>query len=136
MKTHLNLHTRDLDKSVDFYRVLLHAEPVKRFEDYALFVTDDPGLELALDLDHRAPAASHDHFGIAVATPEEVVAAVDRLRAADVAVVVEGENVCCYAKQTKVWATDPEGRRWETYAVLEETQVRSNPDEACCVAKE
>jgi catechol 2,3-dioxygenase-like lactoylglutathione lyase family enzyme len=49
MKMHLNLATRDLDASVVFYRTLLLAEPTKHYADYALFLTDKPGLELALD---------------------------------------------------------------------------------------
>jgi catechol 2,3-dioxygenase-like lactoylglutathione lyase family enzyme len=44
MKMHLNLATRDLDASVAFYRTLLLAEPAKHFADYALFVTEEPGL--------------------------------------------------------------------------------------------
>ena len=46
MKTHLHLSTRDLDESVAFYRTLLGSEPRKSYGDYALFVTEDPGLEL------------------------------------------------------------------------------------------
>ena len=43
MKTHLNLSTTDLQKSVSFYSTLLDARPTKLLSDYALFVTDEPG---------------------------------------------------------------------------------------------
>ncbi len=54
MKLHLNFATHDLGASVAFYRTLLQSDPAKQFEDYALFLTDTPGLELALDRDPDA----------------------------------------------------------------------------------
>lgn len=41
---------------------------------------------------------------------------------AGLALDIEIEETCCYAKQSKARATDPDGRRWEVYTVLEETQ--------------
>ena len=89
--------------------------------DYALFITENPGLELALDLDDDAAAARGQHFGIAVESPDDVEAQVERLQSGGYAIEVEREETCCYANQTKVWASDPEGRRWETYFVHDET---------------
>ncbi|HTA38807.1 MAG TPA: ArsI/CadI family heavy metal resistance metalloenzyme [Candidatus Acidoferrales bacterium] len=132
MKTHLNLATKDLDKSVSFYSTLLAAEPVKKLDDYALFVTEDPGLELALDLRHDAGAADDVHFGICVDSVEAVEAAIDRLAARGLAGSIEREDTCCYANQTKVWATDPEGRRWEIYTVHQDTEVRDELETTCC----
>ncbi len=60
MKMHLNLATRDLDASVAFYRTLLQSEPAKHYADYALFLTESPGLELALDLDMEAKVLDPD----------------------------------------------------------------------------
>jgi catechol 2,3-dioxygenase-like lactoylglutathione lyase family enzyme len=132
MKTHLNLATRDLAKSVDFYRTLLDAEPAKSFDDYALFITEAPGLELALDRDSRAEAGRSEHFGVVVNSTEAVDAAIARLQAAGLPVDVEREETCCYAKQTKVWAADPDGRRWEVYTVLEDTETRNEGGVTCC----
>jgi catechol 2,3-dioxygenase-like lactoylglutathione lyase family enzyme len=132
MKTHLNLAARDITKSVEFYRTLLAAQPVKQHDDYALFVTDDPGLELALSLDSRASATSDVHYGIVVETPGLVDAAAERLQTAGFAVDVENDEVCCYARQSKVWASDPEGRRWETYYVIEETEQRMGEKACSC----
>ncbi len=132
MKMHLNLATRDLDRSVAFYSTLLGAEPAKKLRDYALFVTDEPGLELALDLNAHAAAGRGEHFGIVVDSADVVDAQIARLQAAGYAVDVEREETCCYANQTKVWATDPEGRRWETYFVHEESESRNDPDMNCC----
>jgi catechol 2,3-dioxygenase-like lactoylglutathione lyase family enzyme len=132
MKMHLNLATRDLDASVAFYRTLLLAEPAKHYGDYALFLTEQPGLELALDLDPATDVHGGAHYGIIVERPEEVDAAIARLRSAGYAVDVETEETCCYAVQNKVWATDPDGRRWETYFVLAETEERDNDETTCC----
>ena len=55
MKTHINLGTTDLDRSVSFYSRLLDAKPNKVLADYALFAIDDPGMELALDLLRSEP---------------------------------------------------------------------------------
>jgi catechol 2,3-dioxygenase-like lactoylglutathione lyase family enzyme len=117
---HLSLATRDLDASIAFYATLLGAAPAKTLPDYALFISEQPGLELALDLDGGAVAAPGQHFGIVVESVDAVEAQVERLRAAGYAIDVEREETCCYANQTKVWASDPDGRRWETYFVHDE----------------
>jgi catechol 2,3-dioxygenase-like lactoylglutathione lyase family enzyme len=132
MKMHLNLATRDLDASVAFYSTLLDAQPAKKLGDYALFVTEQPGLELALDLDREAQAGRGQHFGIVVDSTDAVDAQVARLQAAGHAIDVERDETCCYAVQTKVWASDPEGRRWETYVVHEESEARDVPAGATC----
>ena len=129
MKTHLSLSTPHLDESVAFYATLLGSPPEKSLPDYALFVTDEPGLELALDLDPAARAVDGQHFGIVVDTMEAVEAQAARLQAAGYRVDVEREETCCYANQTKVWASDPDGRRWETYVVHAESDDR---DATCC----
>lgn len=132
MKTHVNLATRDLAASVAFYSTLLDSEPAKHYGDYALFLTENPGLELALSLDPTAGASKDAHYGIAVDTPELVDRAVERLKSAGVAVDIETEETCCYANQNKVWATDPDGRRWETYYVIAETEERNGENMSCC----
>jgi catechol 2,3-dioxygenase-like lactoylglutathione lyase family enzyme len=129
VKTHLNLATTNLEKSVAFYSTLLDAKPAKVHNDYALFITDQPGLELALDL-RDTVAPSHDgHFGVYVESVEDVERAIERLESQGLAESIEREDTCCYANQTKVWASDPEGRRWEIYTVHEETDERD-----CCCA--
>ena len=49
---------------------------------------------------------------------EEVEAQADRLEAAGLTLDVEGDVVCCYARQDKHWVTGPDGQRWENYVVL------------------
>ena len=132
MKMHLNFATRDLDASVAFYRTLLVAEPAKHYADYALFVTDEPGLELALDHNAETDVREGAHYGVVVEKPEDVDAAIARLRAAGYPIDVEREETCCYAVRNKVWATDPDGRRWETYFVVAESDERASEETTCC----
>ena len=132
MKTHLNFATTDLARSVSFYSTLLNAEPAKTLDDYALFVTENPGLELALDLRDSVSPTLDAHFGIYMETAQGVETAIARLESAGLADSVEREDTCCYANQTKVWATDPEGRRWEVYTVHEDTEARDNETTQCC----
>ncbi|HTU82096.1 MAG TPA: ArsI/CadI family heavy metal resistance metalloenzyme [Candidatus Acidoferrales bacterium] len=131
MKIHLNLATADLERSVAFYSTLLDAAPAKVFEDYALFVTERPALELALDLRESAPLGSGAHYGICVDDAAEVERAISRLDARGLVASIEREEICCYANQTKVWAVDPDGRPWEVYTVHADTAEES-VEAACC----
>lgn len=135
MKTHLNFATRDVNAGVSFYRTLLNAEPAKHYDDYALFLTENPGLELALSLDPNAKAGSDAHYGIAVDSLNLVRIASERLKGAGLPVDVENGETCCYALQDKVWATDPDGRRWETYYVIAEAEERESANMSCCREK-
>ncbi|MGA8796730.1 MAG: ArsI/CadI family heavy metal resistance metalloenzyme [Candidatus Cybelea sp.] len=134
MKTHLNLATTDLAKSVRFYSTLLDAQPAKLLNDYALFITERPGLELALDLRSSVSSASDVHYGICVDSIEEVEHAAARLQHAGLAPSTEREGTCCYANQSKIWAIDPVGRRWEIYTVHEDTEERDATPTTCCTA--
>jgi len=134
MRTHLNLATVDLAKSVKFYSTLLDAKPTKLLGDYALFITDQPGLELALDLADEVSPTQDAHYGVSVESAEEVEHAIARLERASLASSIEREETCCYANQTKVWAIDPEGRRWEIYTVHDETDERDDANTTCCSA--
>lgn len=131
MKTHMNLGVTDLPKSVEFYSTLLNAQPVKRLADYALFVTEEPALELALDLKERVTPSTDAHYGVSVDSSEDVERAILRLEVLGLASSVEREETCCYANQTKVWAIDPDQRRWEIYTVHEETEERDGATTCC-----
>lgn len=132
MRTHLNFATMDLAKSVKFYSTLLDAKPTKLLGDYALFITDQPGLELALALTDDVSPTRDAHYGVYVESAEDVGRAITRLERASFASSIEREETCCYANQTKVWTIDPEGRRWEIYTVHDETEKRDNAATTCC----
>lgn len=97
-----------------------------------MFLTEDPALELALDADPNARVVEGAHYGVVIEKLEDVDAATARLRAAGHTVDVEMDETCCYAVQNKVWSTDPDGRRWETYFLIADTEGRDNEDTTCC----
>jgi catechol 2,3-dioxygenase-like lactoylglutathione lyase family enzyme len=132
MKTHLNLATSDLAASVSFYSVLLNVRPSKQLPDYALFIAEQPGLELALDRVAGVTPTTDAHYGILVDSTEDVERAITRLEGSGLVSSVEREDTCCYANQTKVWAVDPDGRNWEVYTVHKDTEERDDAETTCC----
>jgi len=122
MRLQLALNVNDLDQAVDFYSKLFGAAPAKRKPGYANFAIEDPPLKLVLFEVKDAPERLN-HLGVEVFEAEEVTAATDRLKAAGLAALVEDESTCCFAKQDKVWALEPQGLRWEYYRVLEDSDT-------------
>lgn len=122
MRFQLALNVNDLDEAVAFYAKLFDVEPAKRKPGYANFAVEDPPLKLVLFEDPEADERLN-HLGVEVFEAEEVSAATDRLKAAGLAAAVEDESTCCFAKQDKVWAVEPQGLRWEYYRVLDESET-------------
>ena len=121
MRLQLALNVRDIDEAVSFYTRLFDTPPQKRKPGYANFAIERPPLKLVL---FENPAASDriNHLGVEVFDDADVHGATDRLKAAGMEHLVEDESTCCYAKQNKVWAREPEGLRWEWYRVLEDSE--------------
>jgi catechol 2,3-dioxygenase-like lactoylglutathione lyase family enzyme len=121
-KTHVSLNVRNIEASVAFYEAFFSQPAHKRRPGYANFDVANPPLKLAIQ--EFAPAESGtsrlSHLGIVVGSAAEVNAARERLEASGVVSFDEGDTVCCYARQDKVWATDPDGNSWEVYVLLDE----------------
>lgn len=124
----LALNVSDLDRAVDFYGRLFDAQPAKRREGYANFAIESPPLKLVL-IEHP-DGGTINHLGVEVADTASVTEAARRLDATGVATDEEAAVECCYALQDKVWATGPDGERWEYYTVLADAPVMSTTD-AC-----
>jgi catechol 2,3-dioxygenase-like lactoylglutathione lyase family enzyme len=122
MRVQLALNVDNLDQAVAFYSKLFDTEPAKRKPGYANFAIENPPLKLVL-FEVKDAAERLNHLGVEVFEAEEVTAATDRLRKAGLADLVEDESTCCYAKQDKVWAIEPQGLRWEYYQVLEDSDT-------------
>ena len=122
LKPHFSLDVSDLEASLAFYGKLFDAEPVKRHPGYAKFDLTAPALNLAL-VEHAPTGRNVNHFGVQVDSTESVIEAKARLQSAGLLDLVEENTVCCYARQDKVWAADPDGNRWEFFVVLEDAET-------------
>jgi len=134
VRLQLAINVRNLDAAVDFYGKMFGAEVNKRKPGYANFAIEEPPLKLVLFEVPDAPERLN-HLGVEVFEDEDVQAATERLRAAGLENSVEDQTTCCYAKQNKVWAIEPDGIRWEWYRVIEDSETFSEPAPSmpeCC----
>ena len=113
----LALNVEDIDAAVEFYSTLFDTPPAKRRPGYANFAIDEPALKLVL-FENAGASGTLNHLGVERSSMEEVEAEADRLEAAGLSLRVEGDVVCCYARQDKHWVTGPDGQEWENYVVL------------------
>ena len=120
-RVQLALNVTDIDDAVSFYSKLFGTAPAKRREGYANFAIDEPPLKLVLI--ESLEGGTINHLGVEVGGTDDVAAAARRLQAVGVATAEEASVACCYALQDKVWATGPDGERWEYYAVLADTDA-------------
>jgi catechol 2,3-dioxygenase-like lactoylglutathione lyase family enzyme len=119
-KFHFGLTVSNLDRAVEFYRVLLDAEPAKHFDDYAKFDVADPPLVLALHPGPRHTGGALNHVGFRVENSAKLVAIQERLERRGIATQREEGVECCYALQTKFWVPDLDGNLWEIYTLHED----------------
>jgi catechol 2,3-dioxygenase-like lactoylglutathione lyase family enzyme len=121
-RVHLSLNVRDLEASVAFYEAFFGCAPHKRRPGYANFAP--PNLPIKLALNALPPAAEGrttlNHLGLQVGSHADVQAARERFATAGLAVFDEGDTVCCFARQDKVWAHDPDGNAWEVYVLTDD----------------
>jgi len=113
---HVHLHVDDLDQSIAFYNQLFAAAPARREADYAKWMIEDPPVNFAIST--RGHAVGIDHLGIQTDNAAELAELRSRAEAAEMALEVEGETTCCYARSEKHWVTDPQGIAWEHFHTL------------------
>ena len=116
-RVQLALNVNDIDAAVEFYSTLFDTAPAKRRPGYANFAVVNPPLKLVL-FENPAATGTLNHVGVERESMEEVESEADRLEAAGLTLDVEGDVVCCFARQDKHWVTGPDGQRWENYVVL------------------
>ena len=134
---HVHTHVQDLAQSIAFYSKMFGAGPTRVESDYAKWMLDDPRINFAIS--NRGGKPGVDHLGIQTDTEEELAELKARARAADMALLDEGETTCCYARSEKHWVTDPQGVAWEHFHTLADIPVFSESaapaaasDGACC----
>lgn len=116
-RIHLSLRVQPgkLDELVPFYGTLFGVPPKKRHADHVQFDLVEPPLNLTFVPTARARLGELDHLGIQVFSEAALDAARRRLSAAGLALREEPDVDCCYARQSKFWVTDPEGREVEVF---------------------
>ena len=120
-RVQLALNVTDIDAAIDFYSKAFAAEPAKVREGYANFAIEDPPLKLVLI--ENETGGSLNHLGVEVETSSEVEAKSRHLVSEKLTTEEELGVDCCYARQDKVWASDPDGAEWEWYTVLADSPV-------------
>ncbi len=133
MKTHLNLATADLDKSIAFYRTLLNSEPAKEVRRLRALRHREsrPGIGARFE----SPALNRRTERTSAWSSIRLKQLRPRLHdynRQDSKRWSSAKRRVATRIKPKVWATDPDGRRWEIYTVHEEMEERDNADAACC----
>lgn len=144
LKPHVSLNVSNIDASVAFYEKVFGVAPAKRRPGYAKFDLVEPALNLTMQEAERT-GVNASHFGVQVASTEDVGAAWTRFKAAGLPTLTESDTSCCYALQDKVWVTDPDGNAWEVFVVKGDADVMGESVEAragapakakgCCVPR-
>ena len=134
VRFHLSLNVADLARSAAFYKILFNREPAKRRDDYAKFELEDPPVVLSLEPNRRGSGGVLNHLGLRLPDAPTLVEMQRRLELAGVRSQREEGVECCYARQTKFWVTDPDGNRWEVYAVLHDSEGKPELPTICCEA--
>ena len=133
MRSHVSLDVRHVPSSVEFYQKVFGVPPRKQTVDYAKFDLSAPALNLSL-VSSTGKISAVDHFGIEVDSVAEIAHWKERLQIAGVLEKIEESVICCYARQDKLWFTDPDGNAWEVFTVLEQLEVDGPLNQTgCCI---
>jgi catechol 2,3-dioxygenase-like lactoylglutathione lyase family enzyme len=135
MRPHLSLDVRNVPASVVFYEKVFGVAPQKTTSDYAKFDLTRPALNLSL-LSTTGTVSTVNHLGIEVETIDEIAVWKAHLQEQGILERVEDNVACCFARQDKLWFTDPDGNAWEVFAVHEQLEVTGPlKNTGCCVPK-
>jgi catechol 2,3-dioxygenase-like lactoylglutathione lyase family enzyme len=132
------LNVTDIDAAVVFYEKVFGTPVTKQRPGYANFAIDEPPLKLVLI--ESSQGGTMNHMGVEVETVSDVNAATEGFIASGLTTYEEQGVECCYAKQDKVFVTDPNGLEWEFYTVLGDSPVADKTIEGsadtCCEPNE
>ncbi|MEZ4373900.1 MAG: ArsI/CadI family heavy metal resistance metalloenzyme [Polyangiaceae bacterium] len=129
LKPHVSLNVSDIDASVAFYEAAFGVSASKRRQGYAKFDLQEPLLNLTMVQAPRT-GLNASHFGVQVASTEDVASAKQRFEAAGLKTRSEENTSCCYAVQDKVWVEDPDGNAWEVFVVKADSEAFSDSSDA------
>jgi catechol 2,3-dioxygenase-like lactoylglutathione lyase family enzyme len=113
---HVHVSVSDLAQSTRFYSTLFGVEPSKVEADYAKWMLEDPRVNFAIST--RRQPVGVNHLGFQVDSVDELQRMHAQHAAAEVQLVEEKQQSCCYARSDRYWVTDPTGIAWETFHTL------------------
>jgi len=65
---------------------------------------------------------------------EEIAAWKERLQGGGILDRVEKNTACCFARQDKLWFSDPDGNAWEVFVVHEQLPIdKTLANTGCCI---
>lgn len=134
LKPHVSLNVSNIDASVAFYEKAFGVTVTKRRPGYAKFDLAAPSLNLTM-VETPRTGTNASHFGVQVASSEDVAMAWTRFKEAGLKTRTEENTSCCYALQDKVWVEDPDGNEWEVFVVKADADRMSDEPAgkpACC----
>ncbi len=131
LKPHVSLNVSSVDASVAFYEKAFGVAATKRRPGYAKFDLESPSLNLSM-VEAPRTGTNASHFGMQVASTDDVLEAKQRFDAAGLATRTEENTACCYAVQDKVWVEDPDGNSWEVFVVKADAPVMKDEASTCC----
>ena len=131
LKPHVSLNVTDIDASVAFYEKVFDVQATKRRPGYAKFDLETPSLNLSM-VEAPRSGVNASHFGIQVATTEDVAVAAARFERNGLQARAEEDTSCCYAVQDKVWVDDPDGNMWEVFVVKADSPSMRTEQTTCC----
>jgi len=134
MRPHISLDVRNVPASVEFYQKVFGVAPQKQTTDYAKFDLIVPALNFAL-VSSTGAVRAVNHLGIEVESADDIASWKQRLQEQGILEKVEEDLACCFARQDKLWFTDPDGNPWEVFTVHEQLAVTGTlKNTGCCAA--
>jgi catechol 2,3-dioxygenase-like lactoylglutathione lyase family enzyme len=135
MRPHISLDVQNVLASVEFYQKVFGVAPQKQTADYAKFDLTAPALNLSL-VSSTGRVSAVNHLGIEVESVDDIARWKQQLIEQGILEKVEEDIQCCFARQDKLWFTDPDGNPWEVFTVHEQLAVSGTlKSTGCCVPK-
>jgi len=139
-RVQLALNVSNLEEAIEFYSKMFNAKPAKVREGYANFAIAEPPLKLVLI--ERAPDDASEfhhlnHLGVELEDSVQVDQSIERFENLGLVDKIQKDEVCCFAKQDKVWVQSPDDAPWEFYTVLADSptfyaKVEGAEGSSCC----
>ena len=131
MRVHISINVKDVSESAAFYEKVFGVKPQKQNLTYAKFDLKDLSLNFAMQ-SGTGEISRVSHFGIEVDSADEITNWQKALTEKGLVKLIESDTKCCFARQDKVWFTDPDGNEWEVFYVHEQLPVMGKMEKAAC----